>query len=124
MNSLFHKLRSFTFNKQTNRYMQSSVMNWNAKNKIKEMSLTCMILPLMDTRTFGGEFRASLTGFVGAGGGFSIICAFLTISFGTPTSPQGNTLVFVVTITASTFFMMFLRIMDFPSVNLGNLEAS
>ena len=85
------------------------------------MSLTCIILPLTDTRTFGGELRTSLAGFVGAGGGFTIICAFFTTSSGTSTSEQENTLVFVVTTTTSTFLIIFLRIMDFPSANLENL---
>ena len=76
------------------------------------MSLTCIILPFTDTLTFGGELRASLTGFVGAGGGFNIICAFCTTSSGTSTSAQGNTLVFVVTTTASTFLIIFFRIME------------
>lgn len=77
-----------------------------------------MIVPFIETLSLDGEFKASLTVFVGAGGGCRRVLAWLMMSSGTITSAQEKTLVLLVTATPSGFLITFLKITELPSLGI------
>jgi hypothetical protein len=79
--------------------LQIALKQWS------EFEPTCTILPLTDTLTLGGEFRASATDANLAGGGNNMARPSLSIATGMSMLPEGNTFVLAVTTMLSGFLI-------------------